>query len=79
MTITITSDSFLLLAAGYVDITHYRAHFGEGLGTIHINCLDCSGTEYRLVECPSLTEPWFHNEDWSVTCNNGKEFVNQLL
>ena len=72
VTIVNTSDPFsALLVAGYVDKTHHGAYFGEGVGTIHINCLRCSGTEYRLVDCSSVPSTWYHNEDWSVTCNNG--------
>ena len=76
MIIINTSDVLLLVAGYWSDITHYGAYFGEGVGTIHINRLLCSGTEYRLVDCPNGTETWYHNEDWSVTCNNGTYVIN---
>ncbi|CAI8029716.1 Neurotrypsin, partial [Geodia barretti] len=52
------------------DRSYYLAHFGEGVGTIHLNLLGCSGTEYRLIECYSVSSSWAHNEDWSVSCLN---------
>ena len=63
--------SFLLVDGYGFDTTHYGAYFGEGVGTIHINRLGCSGSEYRLVNCSSIPSTWRHNEDWSVTCKNG--------
>ena len=54
---------------------YYNAHFGQGVGVIHYNCLDCSGTKYRLEDCGGNNQSTSnHNYDWSVTCKNGKHF-----
>jgi hypothetical protein len=52
------------------DRNYHGAHFGQGVGTIHLNYLGCSGTEYRLIECYSVSSSWDHDEDWSVSCLN---------
>ena len=57
---------------GYVDISLCCAWFGRGTGLIHINNLGCSGTENKLTECSYIVSSYQHNEDWSVTCMNGK-------
>ena len=60
---------------GPLDTAYYYAYFGRGVGAIHYNCLDCSGTEYRLEDCGSNTQSTSnHNYDWSVTCKNGEHF-----
>ena len=33
--------------------------------------LMCSGTEYRLTDCSYSGGGDGHNQDWSITCNNG--------
>ena len=30
---------------------HSGAYFGEGRGTIHWNSVECSGSEYSLIDC----------------------------
>ncbi|CAI8004445.1 Scavenger receptor cysteine-rich domain superfamily protein, partial [Geodia barretti] len=52
------------------DRSYPLAYFGEGVGTIHLNYLGCSGTEYRLIECYSVSSSRSHYADWSVTCLN---------
>ena len=49
------------------------AHFGQGIGPIHIDDLACSGSEYRISNCQydSITTGDSHSEDWSVYCNVG--------
>ena len=53
---------------------HYAA-FGIGSGPIHMNNLDCSGTEYKVVDCDYEDNTYHYNSDWSVICKNGKERV----
>ena len=62
---------------GFADFSLYNAAFGEGSGPIHINYLACTGTEYKLVDCSYLNRTYQHNEDWSVTCKNGKQLCIQ--
>ena len=58
---------------GYADRSIHWAVFGEGSGPIHMSYLHCSGTEYKLVDCYYENSTYQqHNEDWSVTCKNGK-------
>ncbi|XP_030832032.1 deleted in malignant brain tumors 1 protein [Strongylocentrotus purpuratus] len=49
------------------------AYFGQGGGSIHLNELQCSGSETRLADCPH--QPWTRNycshyQDASVICQN---------
>ena len=61
---------------GYADRSIHWAVFGEGSGPIHMSYLHCSGTEYKLVDCYYENSTYQqHNEDWSVTCKNGKHLV----
>ncbi len=47
-----------------------RAFFGAGNGTIHLDNLECTGTERVLSDCPQngLTHNCAHTEDASVIC-----------
>ena len=44
------------------------AHFGQGTGSILRQYLQCSGTESRLVDCPTSSSTCTHVEDVGVTC-----------
>ena len=56
---------------GY-DEYYTSSHFGAGIGPIHLNQLDCSGAEYRVVDCQSEeSSSYSHYSDWSITCKNG--------
>ena len=46
--------------------------FGRGTGPIHIEVLDCSGSEYGVAECGTSTSSCSHNEDWRVYCRIGE-------
>ena len=39
-----------------------NAHFSSGVGPIHLNNVDCSGSESRLLDCSHSS---------TVSCNNG--------
>ena len=46
--------------------------FGEGIGPIWLNHLQCTGREFRLTDCPA--DPWGdnncrHSKDAAVRCN----------
>ena len=48
-----------------------NAHFGAGTGPIHLDEVDCGGSESRLTECPhspivNCTNN--HSEDAGVRC-----------
>ena len=50
------------------------ARFGPGTDPIHINSIACSGSEYRVIDCPyddTDTLSSSHNEDWNVYCQIG--------
>ena len=46
------------------------AHFGAGAGPIHLDNVDCSGSEDSLLECShsSFVTCSSHNEDAGVRC-----------
>ena len=51
------------------------ARFGEGSDPIHLDNVDCSGTEQRLVNCsanPVGVHNCDHSDDASVRCQPGK-------
>ena len=62
-----------ILTDSFSDVDRCCAVFGEGSGPIHMSFLDCSGTEYKLLDCGFENSTDQHDEDWSITCNNGKE------
>ena len=48
-----------------------RAYFGEGSGPIHLEDLECVGTESSLTECPqhpATPNCNQHSQDASVLC-----------
>lgn len=50
------------------------AFYGEGNGTILLDEVQCSGSEARLIDCPSLpieSHNCSHAEDASVICQSG--------
>ena len=51
------------------------AHFGEGSDPIHLDTVDCFGTEQRLVNCranPVGVHNCGHHEDAGVRCQPGE-------
>ncbi|CAI8006190.1 Deleted in malignant brain tumors 1 protein [Geodia barretti] len=54
---------------------HGQARFGQGIGRIHLDDVECSGLEVLLLSCPS-NEVGDHNcdhsEDAGVMCSGGK-------
>lgn len=49
-----------------------KAHFGSGVGPIHLDNLECTGDEETLEMCPVqgvfITPNCVHDEDASVVC-----------
>ena len=59
--------TFFLLDAGVVNSTR----FGQGIGTIWLDDVQCSGTEGRLADCSHLPlglHNCSHDQDAGVTC-----------
>jgi deleted-in-malignant-brain-tumors protein 1 len=52
------------------------AHFGQGVGLIALSNVQCSGTESKLVECPSGVISCSHNEDVGVRCQRRSDCVH---
>ena len=49
-----------------------EAHFGAGTGDILLNNVQCTGSELRLVECPSdlSGRMCMHNRDIGARCES---------
>ena len=65
----VTSLLQLVLPTGAVPFVN--AHFGAGVGPIHLDNVGCTGTEGSLIECPrnSFVSCYSgHSEDAGVRC-----------
>ena len=60
-----------LIPDGYSDESYCCSTFGNSNALIHMNYLECFGTEYKLVDCYYENGTYQYDEDWSVTCKNG--------
>ena len=51
------------------------AQFGQGTGPIFLDNVQCSGSEYRLIDCTLSTDAseCTHAEDASLRCNGACE------
>ena len=66
---SITPTLSIILSHIMLDATpRPAAHFGQGTGSILRQYLQCSGTESRLVDCPTSSSTCSHIEDAGVTC-----------
>ena len=54
-----------------------NAHFGTGIGTIHLHVVGCTGRETNLTDCPETRSSFYclrgHSEDAGVRCQGVKE------
>ena len=62
---------------------HTSAYFGEGSGPIHLDFVQCSGSEYNLTECEIQHDRvnhirTNHSSDVGVKCQPGKVHVYLL-
>ena len=55
------------------------AYFGSGSGSILRQYLRCTGSESRLVDCPTSSSSCSHSEDAGVTCLPTGKYVHALL
>ena len=60
------------------------SHFGNGIGTIYLDSVACSGNENQLIDCTRSSNPICnngHQEDAGVRCQVGGEscFVTLCL
>ena len=53
---------------------HTGAYFGEGSGPIHLDIVQCSGSEYNLTECEIRNDRvrTNHSIDVGVKCQPGR-------
>ena len=54
-----------------------RSYFGEGIGPIVLDELQCSGSEMSLFKCDHdglFSHDCLHNEDAGVACSNSMSF-----
>ena len=52
-------------------ISASSATFGQGTGLIALNNVQCSGSEARLIDCPSSPVACSHRQDAGVYCRAG--------
>ena len=49
-----------------------NAHFGAGIGSIHLHVVGCTGRETNLTDCPQVRSSVYclqgHSEDAGVRC-----------
>ena len=58
-------------------VSYINAFFGQGIGPIHLDDVQCIGNENRLLDCPHITaHNCFHSEDAGVSCNGGESVIN---
>ena len=58
----------MLILSATGAIAFFGAHFGEGSGSIFLDEVSCTGSEERLVDCPSDDHDCEHFEDAGVQC-----------
>ena len=65
----------LSLATGAT--AHTDAYFGEGSGPIHLDFVQCSGSEYNLTECEIEEDRvrTSHVFDVGVKCQPGRVYI----
>ena len=51
-------------------VSYISAFFGQDVGPIHLDDVQCIGNENRLLDCPHITaHNCAHNEDAGVACS----------
>ena len=58
-------------------IPQAQAFFGEGSGTVYFDYVQCSGSEYDLMDCNTtkIVMSTNHAEDVGVKCQPGKIYL----
>ena len=65
---------FLITSIPTDAVAFSSAHFGAGAGPIHLDNVDCSGSESNLLDCSSSSTFscfYGHSEDVGVRCQGG--------
>ena len=68
-----------LISTGATAVSN--AFFGRGTGTILLDDVACTGTERRLLDCPSSTfgiHNCVHSEDAGVRCAFGRKRIKRI-
>ena len=56
-----------------------NAHFGAGIGPIHLHVVGCTGRETNLTDCPQVRSSVYclqgHSEDAGVRCQGLKNSI----
>ena len=59
-------------------VARTSAYYGQGLGPIQLDNVQCTGSESRLLDCTHLAiHDCSHSEDAGVTCSGTVHIDNQ--
>ena len=59
-------------------MAYTSTYFDQGAGPIHLDDIQCTGNETRLLDCPHTTvHNCTHSEDAGVVCI-GESFINPV-
>ena len=60
--------------------SHCCAMYGQGSGPIHMDRVQCAGSETFLIDCPhNRSHSCTHAEDAAVHCQSSKEYVHASM
>ena len=83
MLVNVSKAMYTCTSGAYIDnsfttgaTAHTDAYFGEGSGPIHLDFVQCSGSEYNLTECEIRNNrvQTSHVFDVGVKCQPGRVY-----
>ena len=80
----LVDEKFQLCIISSTDAVAFsNAHFGAGIGTIHLHVVGCTGGETNLTDCRDDHSSFYclqgHSEDAGVRCQGLKDGYTRVL